>query len=214
MDKETTGLLLFTDDHDFNHFIRRSGNSVTKEYTLRVEGIIANNDHSSIVKMMTGIQLHDGIATAQKIRILGVEMYSKVIKGTKLPSQTDENKIIPNGDKKWSKVEIPVTILSLEINEGRKHVIRKMSKISGLKLVHLHRSRIGTVNCPEKEGDIHQLSEQEVFSMWNIDGQTEIKFNRIRALIKIEERVREEGVECSRLTNWLQENHERNMRIR
>lgn len=37
LDKDTSGLLLFTNDHDLNHNIRKADNSVTKEYYLTIE---------------------------------------------------------------------------------------------------------------------------------------------------------------------------------
>jgi 16S rRNA U516 pseudouridylate synthase RsuA-like enzyme len=45
---------------------------------------------------------------------------------------------------------LPVVFtVSLEIKEGRKHIVRKLCTANRLKLIHLHRSQIGglTLNC-------------------------------------------------------------------
>lgn len=50
----------------------------------------------------------------------------------------------------------------LTIREGRNRQVRRMAKVVGLELVHLHRDSVGPVRCPPEEGGLRDLRAEEV----------------------------------------------------
>jgi hypothetical protein len=80
------------------------------------------------------------------------------------------------------------TEIRLTITEGRKHIVRRMAKTVGLKLLHLHRERVGclTMKGIEEVGSIRLLDKAEVMELWKQAGGFErVCWNRILSLIKV-----------------------------
>lgn len=67
LDLETTGLLLLTNDGDLAHKLAHPSFGVEKLYWAQVKGEITQG---SLNKLLNGIELEDGIAKADKIRLL------------------------------------------------------------------------------------------------------------------------------------------------
>ena len=67
LDAETTGLLLLTNDGDLAHKLAHPSFGVAKLYWARVVGEVSQQSLNQLVK---GIELEDGVAKADKIRLL------------------------------------------------------------------------------------------------------------------------------------------------
>jgi pseudouridine synthase len=67
LDIETTGLLLLTNDGDLAHKLAHPSFGVAKLYWARVKGEISQN---SLNQLLEGIELEDGIAQADKVRLI------------------------------------------------------------------------------------------------------------------------------------------------
>ncbi|PRP81081.1 pseudouridine synthase [Planoprotostelium fungivorum] len=185
VDVETSGLLLLTNDHDLNHSVRKSGNTVDKKI---------DQDDASVRRLLEGIPLHDGIAKALSVSILSSITLTRRVK-------TERG--IHGG---YRDIERECTVLSLRIKEGRKHIVRKMAKGAGLKLLHLHRHSIGDVMCPKQEGSVIRLDTIDIERLWERSGgRGQVDESRVKALRKIVHRTRERGTYYVRLEEWFRD---------
>ena len=69
LDAETTGLILLTNDGDLAHKLAHPSFGVIKTYWARVKGTI---DQGALNKLLTGVELEDGLAQADRIRIVDI----------------------------------------------------------------------------------------------------------------------------------------------
>ena len=68
LDRETDGLLLFTNQGDVAHRLLHPSTGVSREYRAQVEG---TPDPAALRRMAQGVTLEDGVARAESIRLLG-----------------------------------------------------------------------------------------------------------------------------------------------
>lgn len=68
LDRETTGLLLFTDDGDLAYMLLKPRFHVPKEYHLQTRGRVAADD-PRLAALLAGVDLHDGPARALALRV-------------------------------------------------------------------------------------------------------------------------------------------------
>jgi pseudouridine synthase len=71
LDKETTGLLLLTNDGDLNNAILQKG-TCEKEYHLLLWGGGLTLEDARLQRLLVGVELKDGTAQANSVRILDV----------------------------------------------------------------------------------------------------------------------------------------------
>jgi 23S rRNA pseudouridine2457 synthase len=126
LDQDSEGLLLLTDDGDFNHYLSAPHHKQYKTYVVQVEGIPTGE----ILK-----QLREGV----------------VIKGGKtLPAEVVA---LPNDLVDiWARPKpirfrksIPTSWLKIKIREGRNHQVKKMTAAVGLPCLRLIRTAIGPI---------------------------------------------------------------------
>ena len=67
LDRETEGLLLFTNEGDLHHALTHPSFGIAREYRLAVEGQPARDTLRSIE---AGVVLEDGVALAERVRVL------------------------------------------------------------------------------------------------------------------------------------------------
>ncbi|RAL20868.1 hypothetical protein DL240_14380 [Lujinxingia litoralis] len=77
--------------------------------------------------------------------------------------------------------------LGLVVDEGRKHLVRRMARALDLHLQHLHRWRMGDLKLGELElGETRSLSEAEVQELWQaVGGHARVRRRRLGALVRI-----------------------------
>ncbi|MFZ9227822.1 MAG: pseudouridine synthase, partial [Candidatus Nanopelagicales bacterium] len=68
LDADTEGLLLMTNDGDLAHGLTHPSSEVSKIYLARLKGFVTKNE---IDQLMQGINLSDGFARADKVKIIG-----------------------------------------------------------------------------------------------------------------------------------------------
>lgn len=130
LDKDTTGLLILTDDGDFAHEILSPKKHVQKVYHAKVNGRITEE---IIEAFRSGVNVHNEYTTLpSKLSILSHE---------------------EDGD--WGQVIL---------REGMYHQIKRMFLSFGLKVVELHRVRMGRLELDPKleAGQCRPLSPEEV----------------------------------------------------
>ncbi len=130
LDKDTTGLLILTDDGDFAHEILSPKKHVQKIYLTKVNGRITEE---IIEAFRTGVNVHNEYTT--------------------LPSKLTLVSSEEDGD--WGKVVL---------REGMYHQIKRMFISFGLKVVELHRIRMGKLDLDEslEPGQCRPLTPEEV----------------------------------------------------
>lgn len=69
LDKDTTGVLLFTTDGDVGNGLLHPAHHVDKTYVARVEGVLSDDDLRSLEE---GIQLVDGLTAPASVSVAGV----------------------------------------------------------------------------------------------------------------------------------------------
>jgi 23S rRNA pseudouridine2457 synthase len=142
LDKDSEGLLLLTTDGKVSDFI--NSNKVDKEYYAQVDGIITDD---AILKMKTGLS----------ISIEGENYITKPCKVKRLisiPSLPDRAKKI-RADRHG-----PTSWISIILNEGKFHQVRKMTAAVGYPTLRLVRVRVATLNIKEmKAGQVREVDE-------------------------------------------------------
>jgi len=222
LDKDTTGLLLFTNDHDLNHSIRKKGNLVLKEYHLLLQEKGLTLEDHRLQALLNGVHLPEGFAKVESIAILQsstMPMSFRKLGSMHSSLEIAETNRISN-EKIKEGIQETTTLIALEIHEGRKHIVRKLCKFVRLQLLHLHRHRIGNIalsprlpamNVSEpkecKEGEWRVLEDEEVADLWALcepGSQRTVNVHRLEALVRIVLRCRSVGTPFSRLENWLE----------
>jgi 23S rRNA pseudouridine2605 synthase len=128
LDRDTTGLLILTNDGDLAHRITHPSSEIAKQYHLTLKIPVPE---SAIAALAAGPTLEDG-----KMHPLELSDLSR--------SRT-------------------VTTLDLTIHEGRNRIIRRACVAVGLRLVSLHRTRVGPVTLGDlPEGDYRPLTPDEL----------------------------------------------------
>lgn len=120
LDKDTTGLLIITDDGDFAHNMLSPKKHVYKLYRAETDGTITQ---SHIEKFKNGIMLEDGT------RCLPAELY------TQCPLEEPY--------KNYFGEPLKSNVGFVKICEGKFHQVKKMFAAVGLKVIFLERLSIG-----------------------------------------------------------------------
>ncbi|RDV36244.1 rRNA pseudouridine synthase [Bradymonadaceae bacterium TMQ3] len=98
------------------------------------------------------------------------------------------------------------SLLGLIVDEGRKHLVRRMARALDLRLQHLHRARMGELQLGELAlGETRALGEGEVAALWRaVGGQERVMRRRLGALFRIADDRRTEARPELRLEHYLE----------
>lgn len=145
LDRDTSGVLLFTDDGNITHKILSSDN-LQKTYLARVS---KQPSTASLVALVNGLSLGDGPAIA--ISALEVDQSSPDIRPLFL---------CPN-KQTVEKLNYFVRVTTCE---GRNRIVRRMLAAVNLPVLALHRERIGPLilDPHATPGSVVRLSESEI----------------------------------------------------
>lgn len=140
LDKNSEGLLLFTNDGDFANRVTHPKNEVTKYYRVTVPSKVSEEN---IAAMESGVDIGDGVKTA--------------------PCRIDVVDAVSEGDKKQEYR----TVLNFAISEGKNRQIRRVCEAVGLSVSRLKRYAIGTSSGiiklgMLKVGEYAELTEKEL----------------------------------------------------
>ncbi len=139
LDMYTSGALILSNDGDFVNKITHPKHEVEKTYTVTLVGIVTGEQ---VQKLAEGVVIDDN----------GEEYTTKPAKVKILKTDKEANK---------SRLEI-------KIHEGKNRQVRKMCDSVGLKVIALHRSKIGDVSVKDlKIGTWRNLTQKEIDSLLN-----------------------------------------------
>lgn len=154
LDKDTEGLLLLTNDGEFNHRLMHPGKHVEKTYFFWAFGSLDFEDRE---RLITGISIgeDEALAKATYIDVEEEGLYQEL--KDKMNVENIKNiKINPRQQY--------VVSGHLTISEGRKHQVKRMLKAVGCYVVYLKRVSIGGLRLDETLplGHYRELTQQEV----------------------------------------------------
>lgn len=154
LDKDTEGLLLLTNDGEFEHHLMHPDKHIDKTYFFWALGFLSDHNKKSLEE---GIFLEQGKVLAKPAKI---EVYKE---GNYLEFKDEiciEN--LANIDSKNYNPKIVSGYLT--ISEGKKHQVKRMLKAVGCYVVYLKRVAIGDLKLDESlgKGEYRSLTKEEV----------------------------------------------------
>ena len=146
LDKDTTGLLLFTTDGDTGNRLLHPSFHVPKRYLALVDGRLADEE---LEPLRRGITLDDGPCRPAPCAIF---------------RRTSACELWP--DDARTIEEGTVTPVSIELREGRKNQVKRMFGAIHHPVIRLHRDRMGPLTLGElAAGAWRELEETEIAAL-------------------------------------------------
>lgn len=154
LDKDTEGLLLITDDGQFNQYLMQPDNHVEKTYFFWAMGELT---HLEISLLENGVMLLNETKKTKPAKVTidktaNIGDIKSIIKGNKYRKigRNPINQVVTSG--------------YITITEGKKHQIKRMLKAVGCYCVYLKRISIGDLILDKdlEYGKYRELTEGEV----------------------------------------------------
>ena len=147
LDRDTTGILLFTTDGMLGNSLLHPSKHVTKEYIAQVKGCPTEKE---LDRIRAGIEIRRG------------ERYHACA-----PAKAEILKKLPRAYREQDsclQLDEPNTaFVRIAIQEGVKHQVKLMLGAIGHPVVRLHRASFGPISCGTlKQGEWRRLDEGEV----------------------------------------------------
>ena len=154
LDKDTEGLLIFTDDGQLFFDLMQPTKKVSKTYFFWAKGTITDE---KIKELEAGAAIYPDksiLTSPARLQILETRTLA------------DIKHLLTEEDEKLTrrKGETPVFSGLLTITEGKKHQVKRMIKYAGCKVVYLKRVAIGELTLDEnlKIGEYRALTVEEL----------------------------------------------------
>ena len=158
LDRDTTGLLLFSTDGELGNCLLKPRGHVMKRYLALVEGDFGEGEARQLRR---GIVLDDGATLPARVRALGMAEARRALRLFEGPGGSAESSKRNGFDRRASLAGR--SIVEVEIHEGRKRQVRRMLEAVGHPVVGLHRDRIGSLALGSlPRGSWRELSSDEV----------------------------------------------------
>lgn len=159
LDRDTTGLLLFTTNGEAAHELLHPSHHVFKHYVALVEG---TPSAFQLERLRKGIRLRDGMAQPAQVKVLG-------------PSDQLYRRVAPEG------VRGDVSVVGIRIQEGRKHQVKRMLGAIGHKVLVLHRDEFGPLRLSGvQQGHWRLLTDAETRSIEELVAQGQRQAQKAR----------------------------------
>ncbi|MGL5617353.1 MAG: pseudouridine synthase [Sarcina sp.] len=158
LDKDTEGLLLITNDGDFEHKIMHPSKKINKTYFFWALGTITEEKKTTLENGLDIGQSERVITAAATFKLGEVGFYNEL--KNKIPITEIEN-------LKSDKFNQPVFSGYLTISEGKKHQVKRMLKAIDCYIIYLKRVAIGNVILDENlhKGEFRSLKIEEISSL-------------------------------------------------
>ena len=152
LDKETSGLLLFTNNGDLTYKITHPKFEIRKKYQVSIKGKLKEED---IQRLKKGFKIPGVVGAGPRAGPQCNERPQGAARTMQISPCNVENLLF---DKKENK-----TRFILDIGEGKKREIRKIFEFLGYELLRLHRVQIGGLSLRGiKMGRIRALDEKDI----------------------------------------------------
>lgn len=156
LDKDTEGLLLLTNDGEFDHQLMHPNHHVSKKYFFWCLGTITE-DKKTLLENGISIGEDDNTTCPAKIEIIQSGRYEEL--EAQIPSYTYDSTNMKNN----TYIQM-VTSGYITITEGKKHQVKRMLKAIGCYVIYLKRFQIGELELDEKlpPGNYRALTRKEI----------------------------------------------------
>jgi 16S rRNA pseudouridine516 synthase len=154
LDKDTEGLLLFTNDGEFEHHLMYPQKHVEKTYFFWALGTL---DKKELKQLEEGVYIGKGKILTKPAKI-------KIDKCGRYNEFKEEIDIENLNNIDSNNYNQPMVSGYLTISEGRKHQVKRMLKAVGCYVVYLKRVSIGGLSLDEtlKKGEYRLLTKDEI----------------------------------------------------
>jgi len=139
LDKNTTGIIIITNDGDLAYKVLHPDKNVEKSYEVLINGIL---DKSKVDKLESGVEIEleeNGVITKYKTMPSKIEIIDK------------------DKDKENTK-------LIITIREGKKRQVKRMFESQNQKVLSLRRIKIGNLDARKLNfGKFRELTKEEIY---------------------------------------------------
>ena len=156
LDKDTSGLLLLTDDGDLAHRVLSPRSGIRKVYEALVEG---SPDEEAMRRFEEGIVLADGtVCLPAELKVIPKAIETKAadtMQGARLAEVSESRR--------------DCTAVRVTVCEGKYHQVRRMLAAVGCPVLALRRIRVGGLSLPEDSspGTWRKLSSVDLCNLFN-----------------------------------------------
>ena len=141
LDRDTTGLLLFSTDGEMGHALLRPRGHVEKVYTALVEG---RPSAAQLAHLREGIELDDGPTLPARVALVEAEAAAAALAVLDVPPAAPEgaSRLYARACSARARDR---SIVRIGLHEGRKRQVRRMLAAIGHPVLALHRDAFGPV---------------------------------------------------------------------
>lgn len=164
LDRDTTGLLLFSTDGELGNALLHPKKHVEKRYVALVEGVLSERE---LERLRSGIELDDGMTLPAKVDVLAGQAAQRAF------ASCADLRPRP-GDAPMEHARDPErraernSVVSVGIHEGRKRQVRRMLEAVGHPVVHLHRTDFGPIALGElARGAWREIRGEELAALYS-----------------------------------------------
>ena len=149
LDRNSTGLIVLTNDGELTARLLHPSHHVEKEYIVTVRGIVPQE---ALAALRKGVELDDGPTSPAQVDLVSPSAFE--------------------GGRRQAQRRLPVTTLRVILHEGRKRQVRRMMESVGHTVVALHRRRFASItDAGLALGQARPLSEAEVEGLKSAGGR-------------------------------------------
>jgi len=158
LDKNSEGLIILTNDGDFTNRITHPSTHIAKEYFVSAQVYKKNWTVSDLKRMERGLYI--GKSKPERLLRGGPKGDSSEVKDVSEGSRY--HKTLPAKITTWNH-HGNIIDFHIELSEGRKRQIRKMTHIIGAEVIKLQRVRIGKLKLGNlSSGEYREVQPQDV----------------------------------------------------
>ena len=165
LDRDTSGLLLFSTDGELGNALLHPSRHVDKTYLALVEGRPAE---AALRLLRNGLPLDDGMTYPAKVDVLSGDAREDALAEIGGLDEPGTSGILQRhtGASSRAVLEADATVLSITIHEGRNRQVRRMCEAVGNRVIALHRSSFGPLTLGGlPKGSWRFLTDDEVAAL-------------------------------------------------
>ena len=160
LDRDTTGLLLFTTDGELGNALLHPRRHVEKRYLALVEGA---PDAKALERLRRGVALSDGMTLPARAELLRGDDAQKAARAIGTGKGAGGINASHAGKRSRAVREKTGSYVLVGLREGRKREVRRMLEAVGYPVIALHRSSFGPLELGDlPRGSWRELTDVEV----------------------------------------------------
>ena len=163
LDRDTTGLLLFSTDGELGHALLHPKKHVEKRYVALLEG---RPSESALKRLRGGIELDDGMTLPAAVELLegkeAAAALSTLVETARTVQKASEQYVRELANRSEHR-----SVASIVVHEGRKRQVRRMFEAIGHPVAALHRTDFGPVSIGDlAPGSWRRIEGEELAALY------------------------------------------------